>query len=74
MGFVDIGMLVGDGVTGIVPDELDRHIQFVLPTNPVAFGGHLRTAHYGIGPAKTGDLRFDRVCQYRHPLNGNGVG
>ncbi|MNE54260.1 hypothetical protein D3C80_1490260 [compost metagenome] len=72
--FIDVRVLIGDGVTGIVPDELDRHVQFFLATHPITPGGHLRASYNGIGPAKAGDLRFDRVGQYRHTLNGNGIG
>jgi hypothetical protein len=34
VGFVDIGMLVDDGIPGIVPDKLNRHIQLIFAATP----------------------------------------
>ena len=74
MGFIDIGVLVDDGIARIVPDELNRHVQLIFPTHAVAHGGHLRPAGDGVRPAEAGDLRFDRVIRQRHTFNGDGVG
>ncbi|CAH0278609.1 hypothetical protein SRABI106_03226 [Rahnella aquatilis] len=74
VGFIDVGMLVGDGITGIVPDEFDRHIQFVFAAHAIFRGSHLRATGNGISPAKTGNLCFDRIFQHGHAFNGDGIG
>ena len=74
VGLIDIGVLVNDGIAGVVPDEFNRHVQLLFPSNAVAGGGHLRAAIDGVGPAKAGDGGFDRVGQYRQAFNGDGIG
>ncbi|MNC31053.1 hypothetical protein D3C75_793610 [compost metagenome] len=74
MGFIDVGMLVSNGVSGVVPDEFDGHIELIFATHTVTFGGHFWPASDGISPAKAGNLRFHRVRQHRHAFNGDGVG
>ena len=74
MSFVDIGVLVDDGITRVVPDELDRHIELIFAAYAVAQGGHLRSTHDGIRPAEAGDLRFHRIFRQRHAFDGDGVG
>ena len=74
MGFIDIGVLVDEGVARVVPDELNRHVQLILAAHAVAQGGHLRPTGDGVRPAEAGNLRFDRVIRQRHTFDGDGVG
>lgn len=74
MGFIDIGVLVDEGIARVVPDELNRHVQLILAAHAVAQGGHLRTAGDSVRPAEAGNLRFDRVIRQRHTFDGDGVG
>jgi hypothetical protein len=63
VGFIDIGVLVDDGIARVVPDELNRHVQLILP-HAVAQGGHLRPAGDGVRPSK------QEICV----LTGSGRG
>ena len=74
MGFIDVGMLVNDGVASIVPQEFNRDRQLLFAAHAVAGGGHLRPASDSVGPAKAGDGGFYRILQHRQALNGDGVG
>ncbi|MNN43831.1 hypothetical protein D3C81_1580920 [compost metagenome] len=59
-------MLIDNAVTGIVPDHLDRHIQFIFAAHPVTQGRHFRAAFNRIGPHKHGDTGLHRVFQRWH--------
>src|SRR5690606_36492712 len=74
VGFVDVRVLINDRVTGVVPDELDGHVELLFTLHAIAGGGHLRTSGNGIVPGKTGDLRLHRVFRHRDALNSDGVG
>ena len=74
MGFVDIRMLVDEGIPGVVPDKLNRDIQLIFASDAVTQRGHLRAARDGVGPAKAGDGGFDRIDQHRQALNSQGIG
>ena len=56
-----IGVLVQGRCARIVPQELDRHIEFVRPLDAIGKGRHFLAAIDGVGPHETGNLHLDLV-------------
>ena len=55
MRFVDVRMLINEGISRVVPDELNGHIQFIFVPDTVADCRHLRAMIDSICPAEAGD-------------------
>ena len=73
---VDVRVLVGQRIAGVLPDHLDRHVQLVLAAHAVPILGHLRAVVDGVGPAEHGNRRLHGVFRIRveRVLHGQAVG
>lgn len=61
MGHVDIAMLVGQTVAGVVPDELDIGTKFIASDKTGICGGHGMAVIHGVNPLISGNGKRDGV-------------
>ncbi|MNT52870.1 hypothetical protein D3C72_1899190 [compost metagenome] len=74
MRAVDVGVLVDNAVTCIVPDHFDGHIEFVFTAHTVAQRRHLRATLNCVSPHKHRNTGLYWIFQRRHALKRHFIG
>ena len=73
MDMVDVGVLVGDAVAGVVEDELDVGVELLLALDTVGDLGHLGAMVDGVDHGEHRDLGLHGVVASRHALKAEAT-